>query len=683
MDGWNRTMLIMLAMALVLAAAWPLAARQVRPALAGMQAALIEEGGFQEYVVRPGDTLSGIAGRFLHNARQWRLLLKYNRIANPHLIYPGQRIIIPVADRARAEASIRAAQAARAAHGAAAEGDDLLNSALAAFADDNFGLAYGLAERARRAYGAPVAAHPAVMVPAPLSVASVVGECFHQLAGREPVLLRPGMQVSEGGEVLTGPEGRVRLTFSDGSSVSVGEAARLRLLQTRVTMAGEGVYHSELFAGTTEWSLNSANGTWQVDGAGASAQLQGSAAAVHVRHGRMAVSAWQGSIRVLAADGAVNVPAGFGLVLRPGETPGVPVALPVAATLVALGGGSDLGYRAGADASMLRLEVARDRDCSVLLLSERFRVGESFDMGDLAEGDYWLRLSTQTADGLYGLPGAPLAWREDRTAPPLAVTRPAGTMLSAGPLEVTGRTEPGVSVTVNGVMAQMTSDGGFSASLDLTAGVTVLLVEAVDGAGNRSQWLRAVHAPGETPRYIADGNRLITTVAQMPVTMPVAGGRVLAGGQTVTANSSVILVPLALEGENRLTFSVPTALGMRECQTMVVRDQAAPRLLGTISITTYPPVREGGDGQLKAVIRAEDAGIGLAGQAFADFYSSTDRRYRLMLPYDASEGGYCAITEINAADVDAEITCEFVQLKDRLNNTFELGFAGGSAHANY
>lgn len=682
MNGWNRTMLIMLAMALLLAAAVPLAARQVRPALAGMRAAPAEEGGFQEYVVRPGDTLSGIAGRLLHNARQWRLLLKYNRIANPNLIFPGQRIVIPVADRARAEAAIRAAQAARAAGGPSAEGDDLLNSALAAFNDSNFGLAYGLAERARRAFGAPVAAHPAVMVPAPLSVASVAGECFHQVAGHEPVLLRPGMQVSEGSEVLTGPEGRVRLTFSDGSSVSVGEAARLRLLQTRVTMAGEGVYHGELFAGTTEWSLNSANGTWQVDGAGASAQLQGSAAAVHVRHGRMAVSAWQGSIRVLAADGAVNVPAGHGLVLRPGEAPGAPVALPAAATLVALGG-NDLGYRAGADAAMLRLEVARDRDCSALLLSERFPVGESFDLGDLAEGDYWLRLSTQTADGLYGLPGAPLAWREDRTAPPLAVARPAGTMLNAGPLEVTGRTEPGASVTVNGVMAQMTGDGGFSASLDLAAGVTVLLVEAVDAAGNRSQWLRAVHVPGEAPRYLADSNRLVTTVAQMPVTMPVAGGRVLAGGQTVTANSSVILVPLAQEGENQLAFSVPTALGMRECRTTVVRDQAAPRLLGTISITTYPPAREGGDGQLKAVIRAEDAGIGLAGQAFADFYSSTDRRYRVMLPYDASEGGYCAITEINAADVDAEITCEFVQLKDRLNNTFELGIAGGSAHATY
>lgn len=44
------------------------------------------------YVVRPGDSLSAIAQRTYGDARLWPLLFAANsdRIANPHLIYPGQ-----------------------------------------------------------------------------------------------------------------------------------------------------------------------------------------------------------------------------------------------------------------------------------------------------------------------------------------------------------------------------------------------------------------------------------------------------------------------------------------------------------------------------------------------------------------------------------------------------------------
>lgn len=43
------------------------------------------------YIVKAGDTLSGIAKKY---ATSWRTLASINEIANPNLIYPGQRIII-------------------------------------------------------------------------------------------------------------------------------------------------------------------------------------------------------------------------------------------------------------------------------------------------------------------------------------------------------------------------------------------------------------------------------------------------------------------------------------------------------------------------------------------------------------------------------------------------------------
>lgn len=51
----------------------------------------------QVYVVRPGDTLSGIAYRNYGNVALWPYIFAANRnqIYNPNLIYPGQVLVLP------------------------------------------------------------------------------------------------------------------------------------------------------------------------------------------------------------------------------------------------------------------------------------------------------------------------------------------------------------------------------------------------------------------------------------------------------------------------------------------------------------------------------------------------------------------------------------------------------------
>ncbi|MEG0470521.1 MAG: LysM peptidoglycan-binding domain-containing protein, partial [Longicatena sp.] len=44
------------------------------------------------YIVKPGDTLSGIAANY---GTTYQALAQYNGIANPSLIYSGQKIRIP------------------------------------------------------------------------------------------------------------------------------------------------------------------------------------------------------------------------------------------------------------------------------------------------------------------------------------------------------------------------------------------------------------------------------------------------------------------------------------------------------------------------------------------------------------------------------------------------------------
>jgi resuscitation-promoting factor RpfC len=53
---------------------------------------------WRTYVVRPGDTLSGISARLYGTPAYWPGLYRANRtvITSPSLIYPGQRLMVPV-----------------------------------------------------------------------------------------------------------------------------------------------------------------------------------------------------------------------------------------------------------------------------------------------------------------------------------------------------------------------------------------------------------------------------------------------------------------------------------------------------------------------------------------------------------------------------------------------------------
>ena len=50
-----------------------------------------------EYTIKSGDSLSKIAKQFYGNANEWQKIYNANRdkIKDPNLIYPGQKIIIP------------------------------------------------------------------------------------------------------------------------------------------------------------------------------------------------------------------------------------------------------------------------------------------------------------------------------------------------------------------------------------------------------------------------------------------------------------------------------------------------------------------------------------------------------------------------------------------------------------
>src|SRR5690349_3664328 len=73
-------------------------APQTTPAEGGEAVALKEDAPLR-YVVQKGDTLWGIANKFLKDSWQWPELWYVNpKVANPHLIYPGDELYLYFVD---------------------------------------------------------------------------------------------------------------------------------------------------------------------------------------------------------------------------------------------------------------------------------------------------------------------------------------------------------------------------------------------------------------------------------------------------------------------------------------------------------------------------------------------------------------------------------------------------------
>ena len=130
-----------------------------------------------------------------------------------------------------------------------------------------------------------------------------------------------------------------------------------------------------------------------------------------------------------------------------------------------------------------------------------------------------------------------LALKVKTTAPQIAVTAPIeGAVVSSASLMVTGRTEAGSSVTVNGVAATVQPTGDFSASVNLAEGANAVQVTATDVAGNIGQSRVNVTLDTKPPVLTITEPKIYSTVMTQQITV---SGKTEAGATVTVAGSPV------------------------------------------------------------------------------------------------------------------------------------------------
>ncbi len=215
------------------------------------------------------------------------------------------------------------------------------------------------------------------------------------------------------------------------------------------------------------------------------------------------VSVTRGTVQVLSGGQAVTVVGGQALTMDGKRPPGRPTRVPHAPVVLSPGNGQTIEYRAfpprvhfawngepGCDA--YRLVISRDAQFEEILYDGRTTAPE-FTHGNLPQGRYHWRVSA-LAGHVEG-PASTARWLgmvRDDLPPRLQLELPR--RIAGAELVLRGSTEPRAEIFVGEQSASVDLHGAFQLRLLLERGLNVVVVEAIDPAGNVSYHSELVNA---------------------------------------------------------------------------------------------------------------------------------------------------------------------------------------------
>jgi hypothetical protein len=221
------------------------------------------------------------------------------------------------------------------------------------------------------------------------------------------------------------------------------------------------------------------------------------------------------------------------------------------------------------------IEIGGDQGFSRMIVS-RFGLDQAeFDGGALPPGEYFWRVAALDS---FGLPGARSAvWRfvvtVDNDPPFLTIRAPErDAILRNAAVSVSGESEPGASVTVEGRAVTPAADGRFQTSLEAKPGANKIEIVATDPAGNETRRERAfVFMPDERSVVAFDGDipnlgpkhflSAVETISIGGTTTANAQIRIRAGERTVASAAS--------NAAGRFRFNVPLGAGTSRFEVAV------------------------------------------------------------------------------------------------------------------
>lgn len=192
---------------------------------------------------------------------------------------------------------------------------------------------------------------------------------------------------------------------------------------------------------------------------------------------------------------------------------------------------------------------------------------------DLREGPH--TVTVEAADTSLSQNRTSWSFTVDTTAPSLTITSPTTGITKNTAVTISGRTDSGVSVTVNGSAVAVGEDGTFSTDLTLTEGSHTLPVIATDAAGNsRTENVSiVVDITPPTLSLTSPTEGATVEVASVTITGTTEpGARVTVNGLVadVSASGAFSFILALVEGDNTITARATDPAGNNRTVSVTV-----------------------------------------------------------------------------------------------------------------
>lgn len=329
-------------------------------------------------------------------------------------------------------------------------------------------------------------------------------------------------------------------------------------------------------------------------------------------------------VDIAARGSRISLGRNEGVLVRSGDAPSGIIDL-LAAPLLLEPADNGLVYNATADlswqevdgASGYWLEVARDPNFNQMVDSATGLTATSFGLDGLEIGLYFWRV---VALDQFGLPGTrslsrQFSMRIDRSPPFLRIETPnSRDIYRKADIRVTGESEPGAVIDLNGNLVPVDDSGRFDMPITLSPGNNILKMTARDSAGNETpSVLEIAHLPDAKVRviyaeamvrqsarhFIANADRLTVSGATEPgSTLEIydAAGALTAEAATAANGQFAFALPVN-ETHQKFDMKIVTSSGHEATDSFEVSmDLAAPEIsleeqIPRITSVEWLPVR--------------------------------------------------------------------------------------------
>ena len=138
------------------------------------------------------------------------------------------------------------------------------------------------------------------------------------------------------------------------------------------------------------------------------------------------------------------------------------------------------------------LLLASDIDFTRVLV-DKVMTNDEFVHGNLREGEYYWKVSSinSAGEGAFS-PVRRFTLKQDQLPPALVVSFPPEAVQEPE-IEISGKSEADAAVYISGEMVAAGPDGSFTHILKVEPGINIVVVEAIDRAGNVSYQSRLIN----------------------------------------------------------------------------------------------------------------------------------------------------------------------------------------------